>query len=131
MHTRILMSASALFMGAIGLAASFLSHELLRYVGASVETQTVLLVQVLGATYLGFAFLNWYLRGFVIGGIYNRPLGLANSLHFAVVAVALIKVSLSAVSPALWVVSAVYTIFAAWFAIVLFSAAPLPRQDGD
>ena len=123
------MSASAAFMGALGLVASFLSHEFLAYIGASVETQTVLLVQVLGASYLGFAFLNWYLRGFVIGGIYNRPLGLANTLHFAVVAVALVKVAMAQASVAVWLIAAMYAFFAAWFARVLFSPAPLPPQD--
>ena len=78
-------------MGAFGIAASFFSHELLRLAGAAVQTPTVLLMQVCGALYVGFAFLNWYLRSFVIGGIYNRPLALANLLHFAVVAVTLVK----------------------------------------
>ena len=78
-------------MGALGVAASFFSHELLRVAGATVETQAVLIVQVCGALYIGFAFLNWYLRGFVIGGIYNRPLAVANLLHFAVVAITLLK----------------------------------------
>lgn len=113
-------------MGALGVIASFLSHETLRFIGATVETQTVLIVQVLGAAYLGFAFLNWYLRGFVIGGIYNRPLGLANTLHFAIVSVILIKVSLAVDSAALWVFTAIYVIFAAWFGKVLFSA---PKAD--
>ena len=86
-----MMASSALFMGALGIAASFFSHELLRLAGAAVRTPTVLLMQVCGALYVGFAFLNWYLRGFVIGGIYNRPLALANLLHFAVVAVTLVN----------------------------------------
>jgi len=123
------MSASAIFMGALGIAASFFSHELLAFVGATVETQTVLIVQILGALYLGFAFLNWYLRGFVIGGIYNRPVGLGNLLHFAVVSITLAKAGFALDAVAVWVVTTLYVVFAIWFGLVLFSAVRLPPQD--
>ena len=36
-----MMASSALFMGALGIAASFFSHELLRLAGAAVQTQTL------------------------------------------------------------------------------------------
>jgi hypothetical protein len=124
----MLMSASAAFMGVLGIAASFFSHELLRYAGATVETPAVLLVQVCGALYLGFAFLNWYLRGFVIGGIYNRPLAVANLVHFAVVAITLLKAAPALDSPLVWVITAAYVVFAAWFGLVMFSAAPLGKN---
>ena len=119
-------------MGALGVAASFFSHELLRVAGATVETQAVLIVQVCGALYIGFAFLNWYLRGFVIGGIYNRPLALANLLHFAVVAITLLKAAPALDSAIVWAITGAYVVFAAWFGIVMFSAAPVGRSEpGD
>lgn len=119
-------------MGVLGVAASFFSHELLRFAGATVETPSVLVVQVCGALYLGFAFLNWYLRGFVIGGIYNRPLALANLLHFAVVATTLLKAAPALDSRLVWVIAAAYVVFAAWFGLVMFSAAPVGKdQPGD
>ena len=123
-----MMASSALFMGALGIAASFFSHELLRFAGATVETPTVLLVQVCGALYLGFAFLNWYLRGFVIGGIYNRPLAIANLVHFAVVAITLLKAAPALDSLLVWVIAAAYVVFAAWFGLVMFSAAPVGKN---
>ena len=123
-----MMASSALFMGALGIAASFFSHEVLRFAGAAVQTQTVLLMQVCGALYVGFAFLNWYLRGFVIGGIYNRPLALANLLHFAVVAVTLVKAAPALDSIPVWVITAAYVMFAAWFGLVMFSAAPVAKN---
>ena len=129
LQTRILMSASAAFMGILGIAASFFSHEVLALIGASVETQTVTIVQVLGALYLGFAFLNWYLRGFIIGGIYNRPLALGNMLHFSVVAITLAKVALAYQQAALWAFTAVYLVFSVWFGVVLFSPAPVTTDD--
>ena len=119
-------------MGALGIAASFFSHELLRFAGATVETPTVLIVQVCGALYIGFAFLNWYLRGFVIGGIYNRPLALANLLHFAVVAITLLKAAPAFDSLILWAIAGAYVVFAAWFGIVMFSAASISKTGpGD
>jgi hypothetical protein len=125
------MSASAAFMGILGIATSFFSHEILAFVGATVETQTVLIVQVLGALYLGFAFLNWYLRGFAMGGIYNRPVGLGNTLHFAIVSVTLIKAAFALDSIAIWAISAAYVVFASWFGLVLFSSPPTIRSDTD
>ena len=125
------MSASAAFMGVLGIVASFFSHEILAFVGATVETQTVLIVQILGALYLGFAFLNWYMRGFVMGGIYNRPLGLGNMLHFAVVSVTLIKATFALDSIAMWAISAAYVVFAVWFGLVLFSSPPTIRSNTD
>lgn len=118
-----------MFMGALGIIASFFSHEILGFVGATIETQAVVIVQILGAMYLGFAFLNWYLRGFVIGGIYNRPLGVANTLHFAIVSVILVKLSLAVESAVLWSVTVIYVIFAAWFALVLFGQPPALRNS--
>ena len=129
LQTRILMSASAAFMGILGIAASFFSHEVLALIGASVETQTVTIMQVLGALYLGFAFLNWYLRGFVIGGIYNRPLALGNMLHFSVVAITLVKVAMAYQQAALWAFTAVYVAFSVWFGAVLFSPAPVNENS--
>ena len=125
------MSASAAFMGVLGIVASFFSQEILAFVGATVETQTVLIVQILGALYLGFAFLNWYMRGFVMGGIYNRPLGLGNMLHFAVVSVTLIKATFALDSIAMWAISAAYVVFAVWFGLVLFSSPPTIRSNTD
>jgi hypothetical protein len=118
-------------MGILGIAASFFSHEVLALIGASVETQTVTIVQVLGALYLGFAFLNWYLRGSVIGGIYNRPLAFGNMLHFTVVAITLVKVALAYEQAALWAFTTVYLMFSVWFGTVLFSPAPVAPISKD
>lgn len=103
-----------------GLAASFFPQELLAYVDAWSEVVEVALVQVLGALYLGFALLNWTARGNLIGGVYNRPVALANFMHFGLVAIILGKIVL-ANHHALLLISAtlVYAIFALWFGAVL------------
>lgn len=120
MHTRLLMSISAVFMGALGIAGSFFSQEILVIAGATVETQSVLLVQILGALYLGFAMLDWYTRGFTIGGIYGRPLVVGNLLHYAVAAVPLVKAAYGTGAPVLIIVAACYVMLAVWFALLQF-----------
>lgn len=121
MKTRILMSASAALMALLGLALSFLPQEILAVAGVEAEGPAVVLAQVLGALYLGFAILNWMARGLLLGGIYARPLVLGNFLHFAVVAIVLVKVLAAGSAPAvLWAGTVVYVVFAVWFGGVLF-----------
>ena len=89
MNTRLVMGASALVMGALGLAATFLPHEIAAYLGASATLP--LLIQVLGALYFAFAMLNWTAKDGLIGGIYNRPIAIGNLVHFVIAALALAK----------------------------------------
>ena len=91
MTSRWMMSASAAFLAALGLAATFLPQEIVAGGGepGGANGYLVLLVQIAGGLYLGFAMLNWSVRDMVIGGIYNRPIALGNLLHFLIVALAL------------------------------------------
>jgi len=122
MQTRILMSASALFMALLGAVASFMPQEILRYTGTVPAPLINSVVQACGALYFGFATLNWMARGVLIGGIYSRPLALGNFVHFFVVGVTLVKALFELRSPVPPVVAltGAYTIFAVWFGLVLF-----------
>jgi len=121
MPTRILMSLSATFMAALGLVASFMPQEMLGYLGTTPENVTVLLMQVTGALYIAFAMLNWMSRGNIIGGIYARPLALANFLHFSVVSIVLVKYLTSGFGMDLVAIAVPYVVFAGSFGIVLFT----------
>lgn len=125
MRTRVLMTTSALFMGLLGLAASFLPQETLAAAGVpeeSLPALAVILVQALGALYLGFAILNWMAKGILVGGIYARPLALGNFLHFSVVTVVLVKAIFGeGPNPTLLAFALPYAILATWFGIALFS----------
>lgn len=125
MHTKTLMTLSALLMAVAGLAASFAPAEILAYLDAWSEVVEVTLVQVLGALYLGFAALNWTARGNLIGGLYSRPVALANFMHTGVVAVTLGKLALANPNLDMVIATLVYGIFALWFAAVLFSRPQL------
>jgi len=132
MKTRILMAASALLLGVLGILATFLPQEILVRAGATAPRDAVLLVQALGGLYLGFAILNWMARGILIGGIYARPVALGNFLHFAAVAIALIKALVVGEPTAvLGVVTALYTAFALWFGAVVFGGSPGRAPSAD
>jgi hypothetical protein len=111
-------------MGALGLGMSFLPQELLGALGApGASGAMVVIAQVIGALYLGFAMLNWMARGNPIGGIYSRPIAMGNFLHFTVAAIALAKALLAGASgPARIGLTAMYVILAVWFGAVLFTS---------
>jgi hypothetical protein len=117
MHTRILLSSSAIFMATIGLALTFAPQEIL---GTTNPLQTIA-AQLLGAATCGFALLNWMSKGTVMGGIYGRPLAMGNLAHFTAGGLALIKVAAQLDPPGLFfTIAAVYLLFAALFARVAF-----------
>ena|ERR1700680_842998 len=128
MNTKLLMSLSALFMAALGVVASFLPQETAAHLGSLPDTHVVLLIQIGGAVYLGFAILNWMGKAVLIGGIYSRPVALGNFLHFAVVAIILLKALFSGFrANEIIVGAAIYSVFAIWFGLVLFTH-PIPSK---
>lgn len=115
------MSASAVFTGVLGVAASFAPHEILAAAGVDPAPVTVMLVQVLGALYLGAAMQNWMSRGNTIGGIYSRPLVVGNLVHFLVVAIVLLKaLAGGSLRPGLIAAALGYAAFAAAFGFVMY-----------
>ena len=115
------MLVSAIFMGAAGLAATFLPEEIAAAIGAG--GAVTLIVQVTGALYVANAMTNWMARESVIGGIYNRPLALGNFLHFTVAGLALIKaVAAGNHAPLLLAIVVIYAAFAVAFGVVLFTS---------
>ena len=117
------MILSALWMALLGLAASFLPQELLAHFGFGPDRHAALLIQVLGAAYLGFAMLNWMARHNLIGGVYSRPVAMGNMFHFVVAALALLKAVFggSARSTEMMAATLVYCMFAVWFGVVVFT----------
>jgi predicted neutral ceramidase superfamily lipid hydrolase len=130
MNTRLLMTLSAVLLGMLGISMTFLPQELLTQVGVSPSSSVLRLVQLLGALYLGAAMLNWMNRGALLGGIYGRPVCMANFTNFAVGALALLKGLIAApASPEVLVVAALYSTFAVWFGIVLFTHPAAVNTD--
>lgn len=91
MNTKILMTASAVFYGIIGIGLTFLPKEISEYLGTDINQTSLLVFQILGAVYVGFGMLNWMTKSNLIGGIYSRPLVVGNLTHFLICSLALIK----------------------------------------
>lgn len=129
MNSRALMTISAVFLALLGLGTLFAPAEVLGVHGTPPDNATKLLIQMMGALYLGFAILNWTARGVLIGGIYSRPVALGNFWHFLIVGLLLSKAAFDFAALPLMISAAVFTAFAVWFGLVLFR--PLPDKSGD
>ena len=123
LNTKLVMTLSAIIMAIIGISASFIPHEILTFIGLPTNQPLPLLIQVIGAMYFAFAMLNWMSKGSIIGGIYNRPIAIANWTHFVIAGLALIKGILSnpSFSYIIWSIAIIYSIFAILFGIVAFN----------
>jgi hypothetical protein len=120
MQSRLLMTFSAAVMGAAGLTLTFAPEEILSWCGAPTGGFVLLLVQVIGALYFGFAMLNWMVRDNLIGGIYTRPVVVGNLIHFCMVSLVLLRSFLKgAHGSTILVTLGVYVLLAVWFGLVL------------
>ena len=122
MNTKSLMTSSAIILALIGISLIFFPKEILDYFELSTSDTLELLMQIIGSFYFAFAMLNWMSKGSLIGGIYNRPIALANWTHFFIAGLALIKGVLAnpSLSYVIWSIAIIYSIFAILFGIVLF-----------
>lgn len=128
--TRVLMTASALVLGALGVALTFAPDAAVRWLGGAPTPGVVLLGQIAGALYVGFAAFDWMTRRNLLGGIYGRPALVANLVHFLSAGIALAKGAVRNPEIAvLWPLAAVYAVLAAGFGVVLFRH-PLDPQRG-
>ena len=122
MNTKSLMTLSAMILALIGISLIFLPKEILNYLELSVSDTLELLMQIIGSFYFAFAILNWMSKGSIIGGIYNRPIAMANLTHFVIAGLALIKEILAnpSLSYVIWSIAIIYSIFAILYGIVAF-----------
>lgn len=121
MSTKILMVSSAIVFAIFGLAATFFPIEILKYMNAGNALLSVLLIQIIGSLYLGFAFMNWMARATIIGGIYSKPLSIGNFSHLFIASVSLIKtLPVYTESKILWIITLVYSVLTLFFARVSF-----------
>ena len=129
--SRILMMLSAVFLAIAGLITSYFPDKVLETHGTVPDGPTILLIQMMGALYLGFAILNWTARGAIIGGIYAKPLALGNFLHFAMVTVMLAREAIDHGVVQLATSAAVFGAFAIGFGALLFRPPIAGRPEGE
>lgn len=133
MNTKVLMIATAVYLGIAGLGLTFLPQEIVRFFEVETNQTFILALQILGSLYLGFGMMNWMGRKSLIGGIYSRPLVFGNLLHFLVSAFALIKMVGKYTETQFVVIltiSIVYSIFALCFGYLL-RTSPIMKQNPD
>lgn len=125
MNTKLLMTSSGLILALAGVFALFAPDVLLPQDTLNLEQMSVL-VQLIGALYFAFALMNWTAKDSAIGGIYARPVSLANFGHFFVGTLLLAKHQLSnEFNIFILVALVVYAIFAAFFYWLVFRATGL------
>src|SRR5690349_4888339 len=121
MNTRWLMRASAVYLGLVGIAATFVPQELADFAGAEPTPLLALMIQVGAAAMVGIALIDWMAQGVLIGGIYARPLAVGNFALFFISAMALIKaVTSMPIAGPVVAVAAVHAVLALLFARVAF-----------
>jgi len=122
MNTKIVMSVSAIILGALGIFLTFAPNLVLNNLGVEPNQVLILLVQIIGGLYVGYAMLNWMTKESLIGGIYNRPIAIANFTHFLIVGLAINKalISNSSLPIVLWLTGIIYIVLGLLFALILF-----------
>ena len=125
------MMISAVFLAALGFYTFYMPERVLGMHGTVPDNATLLLIQMMGALYLGFAILNWTARGAIIGGIYARPLALGNFLHFVLVATLLTMAAIKFRVLPLALSALVFGAFAVAFGLVLFNNPRQPAADRE
>lgn len=125
MNTKLLMTSCSLLLGAAGIFALFMPDLILSMQGVKVTESASMLVQLMGALYFGFAIMNWTAKDSAIGGVYARPVSLANFSHFLTGTLLLVKYLFNEFNPPVLVVTLGYAIYAACFYWLVFRATGL------
>ena len=76
MLSKMLMHASAIAFSLLGVVCLFFPDVLVRLMGFSSSVK--ILIQFVAAGFLAMATLNWIGRNAIYGGIYGKPITLAN-----------------------------------------------------
>ncbi len=130
MYTKIWMTSSSLVLALAGVLALFAPDVLLSTLNTAATAQVSVLVQLLGALYFSFALMNWAAKDSAIGGIYARPVSLANFSHFLSGTLILAKYLLSnEFNLSIVLALSVYAIFAVFFYWLVFRATGIKAGD--
>jgi hypothetical protein len=121
--SKAILTLTALFLILLGVALNFLPQETAVLLGLPGSPALTAVLQCLAGALIGVGFLNWFSRGNPMGGIYSRPLAMANLLLFAIGALSLLRAAAHASQP-LQISAAVASVFAVVFAWVIFFHDP-------
>jgi hypothetical protein len=102
MISGIVSRASALFLILIGLALLFAADELLPRLTPGFPRDASWLGQLIAAAWLALGALNWLSRAALLGGIYGRPVVLANAALYFISAMVLLRAAGGAGARSVW-----------------------------
>lgn len=116
------MTICSIILGATGVILTFASDMVLPHLNIDPNPTSILLGQILGGLYFGYSMLNWMTKESLIGGIYNRPVAIANFTHFLIAGLAIVKrlIAHPELPTILWTAGLIYSVMALLFIIILF-----------
>lgn len=122
MSTKFVMTLSSILYGVSGVALTFAPDELSTALNLNSDKVSQLLLQIIGGLYFGFCMLNWMTKESLIGGIYNRPVAVANLTHYLIAGLAILKglTSDNQLPVLFWVAGIIYVVFGLSFGVILF-----------
>lgn len=122
--SRLLLTGSAVALALSGLLLLF-APEILGTMDADQSVSVRLIVQILGGALFGLAMLDWNSRASMIGGIYGRPIVLANFACFFVAAMSILRTGTKEMLPTgIWIVGGVAALFAIAFGLRIYGSPP-------
>lgn len=125
----LLMLASGWVMAAIGLVLTLAPKETALAMGYPNAGGVVLLVQLLGALYVGFAIVNWMGKTRLTVPAFGKSVAIGNFVHFTMAGFALLRAAYAAHNMLLWGAAVIYAFFAACFGIVSFGGPYYRPKD--
>lgn len=121
-----LSRTSAAVLATAGLLLLFAADEIMPRVVIGFPASAAWVAELAAAGYLGLAMLNWTSRSALLGGVYGRPIVLANALCYFVSAMTLLRTASGGVTAhALWPMAVGAAILAAAYGWLLFRG-PFP-----
>lgn len=119
--TKLLMTITAAILGLIGVILTFFPQEVSNTL--QMDKANSIIFKILGSLYFAFAMLNWMTKANLIGGIYSRPIAMANFIHFMIGVLVLAKSEIKNSNISFfWPAMMTYLILAVLFGIVLFTS---------
>jgi hypothetical protein len=130
MKTQPILLISALALFGCGIVTLFAPQELAALLTGPGAAANPLIVQLLGAGFLALGVLDWVSRFSSIGGIYGRPVLLANFAYFFTTTATLFHhASAAGSAPVAWTFVSVGAVLTLWYARFLFLPPKRPMAE--
>ena len=131
LRSTLVSRVSAAVLLAAGLALLFAPDAVLPRLIPDYPTTALWFGQLLGGAWLGMAALNWGSRATILGGIYGRPIVLANLALYFIGALVMLGAARRATLPgAVWAAVALAAVLAVAYGWLLWRG-PLPKDWED